>query len=78
MAEKMNSTTRKEFIKNAGKVTAGAVIGGPLLTMLGCEPGIDMGVAVDTAEAAPYPFPFPQLDAAEVQAKTYEAYMEGG
>ena len=78
MEKKVNISTRKEFIKTAGKVTAGAVIGGPLLTMLGCEPGIDMGAAVNTAEAAPYPYPFPQLDAAEVQARTYEAYMEGG
>ncbi len=77
MAERTNCS-RKEFIKNAGKVTVGAVIGGPLLSLAGCEPGLDMGMAVNTAEAAPYPFPLPVFDAAEVQTRTYEKYMEGG
>ncbi len=78
-ANKANCS-RKDFLKNTGKITAGAVIGGPLLTMLGCEPGIDYGSTsvVNTAEAASFPYPYQTMTVEEVQARAYEKYMEGG
>jgi len=69
--------SRKGFVKTTGMVTAGAVLGGPVLAMLGCSP-LEVSEGNVAAEIPALPWAYEKLDVELVRKRGYDAYFEGG
>ena len=67
--------TRREFLKSASKVVAGAAVLGTVGSILGTSTA---AIAEDTASAPAYPFPYQRLDPDETEKRGYESYYALG